>query len=161
MRNLIYTLIIAFLFISYQGYSQCNVQTSNSSNGATFKYLNSEIVGSGVGCELGVSISTNGTNYFLNTNVKYAKKPVKSGGMLIVTLKNNQSLNVKLYSCQITNGKKQEMVMSVYLLTQSDIEKLKKAAIEKIVFQEVGGKNQDVSLSNNFDVAMRHIKCLE
>lgn len=161
MKNLINTLIVAFFFISYQGYSQCNVQTSNSSNGATFKYLNSEAVGSGIGCELGVSISTNGTNYFFNTNVKYAKKPVKSGGTLIVTLKNNQSLNVKLYSCQITNGKKQEMVMSVYSLTQSDIEKLKKSAIEKIVFQEVGGKNQDVSLSKNFDVAMRHIKCLE
>lgn len=161
MRNLIYTVIIAFFFISYQGFSQCNVQTSNSSNGSTFKYLNSEMVGSGTGCEMGVSISTNGTNYFFNTNVKYDKKPVKSGGTLIVTLKNNQSLNVKFYSCQITNGKKQEMVMSVYSLTQSDIEKLKKAAIEKIVFQEVGGKNQDVSLSKNFDVAMRHIKCLE
>lgn len=161
MRNLIYTVIIAFLFISYQGYSQCNVQTSNSSNGTTFKYLNSEMVGSGIGCELGVSISTNGTNYFFNTNVKYAKKPVKSGGTLIVTLKNNQSLNVKLYSSQITNGKKPEMVMGVYSLTPPDIEKLKKAEIEKIVFQEVGGKNQSILLSKNSDVAIRHIKCLE
>jgi hypothetical protein len=118
-------------------------------------------VGSGIGCELGVSISTNGTNYFFNTNVKYAKKPVKSGGTLIVTLKNNQSLNVKLYSSQITNGKKPEMVMGVYSLTQPDIEKLKKAAIEKIVFQEVGGKNQSVILSKNSDVAIRHLKCLE
>jgi len=161
MRNLIYTVIIAFFFISYQGFSQCNVQTSNSSNGSTFKYLNSEMVGSGTGCEMGVSISTNGTNYFFNTNVKYAKKPVKSGGTLIVTLKNNQSLNVKFYSCQITNGKKPEMVMSVYSLTPPDIEKLKKAAIEKIVFQEVGGKNQSIVLSKNSDVAIRHIKCLE
>jgi len=160
MKNLINTLI-AFFLIFFQGFSQCNVQTSNSSNGTPFKYLNSEMVGSGNGCELGVSISTNGTNYFFNTNVKYAKKPVKSGGTLIVTLKNNQSLNVKLYSCQITNGKKPEMVMSVYSLTQPDIEKLKKAAIEKIVFQEVGGKNQSVVLSMNSDVAIRHIKCLE
>lgn len=119
------------------------------------------MVGSGIGCELGVSISTNGTNYFFNTNVKYAKKPVKSGGTLIVTLKNNQSLNVKLYSSQITNGKKPEMVMGVYSLTPPDIEKLKKAEIEKIVFQEVGGKNQSILLSKNSDVAIRHIKCLE
>lgn len=161
MKNLINTVIIVFLLISYQGYSQCNVQTSNSSNGATFKYLNSEIVGTGTGCELGVSISTNGTNYFFNTNVKYAKKPVKSGGTLIVTLKNNQSLNLKLYNCQIANVKKSEVVMGVYSLTQPDIEKLKKSSIEKIIFQEVGGKNQSVILSRNFDVALRHIKCLE
>jgi len=68
---------------------------------------------------------------------------------------------LKLYSCQITNGKKPEMVMSVYSLTQPDIEKLKKADIEKIVFQEVGGKNQHVSLLKNFDIALRHLKCLE
>jgi len=161
MKNLINCAMIAFLLISYHGYSQCNVQTSKSSNGATFKYLNSETVGAGNGCDLGVSISTNGTNYFFNTNVKYAKKPVKSGGTLIVTLKNNQSLNLKLYNSQITNGKKPEVVMSVYSLTQPDIEKLKKADIEKIVFHEVGGKNQSVILSKNSNVALKHIKCLE
>ncbi len=161
MKNLINFAMIVFFLISYQGYSQCNVQTSKSSNGVTFKYLNSEPVGAGNGFELGVSISTNGTNYFFNTNVRYAKKPVKSGGTLIITLKNNQSLNLKLNSCQITNGKKPEVVMSVYSLTQPDIEKLKKADIEKIVFQEVGGKNQHVSLLKNFDVALRQIKCLE
>ena len=70
-------------------------------------------------------------------------------------------MNLKLYNCQISNGKKPEFVMGVYSLTQPDIEKLKKTAIEKIVFQEVGGKNQDVILSKNFDVALRHLKCLE
>jgi len=51
--------------------------------------------------------------------------------------------------------------MGVYSLTPPDIEKLKKAEIEKIVFQEVGGKNQSILLSKNSDVAIRHIKCLE
>jgi hypothetical protein len=161
MKNLINFAMIVFFSISFRGYSQCNVQTSKGSNGATFKYLNSEIVGTGIGCDLGVSVSTNGTNFFFNTNVRYAKKPVKSGGTLIITLKNNQSLNLKLISCQITDGKKPEVVMSVYSLMQPDIDKLKKAEIENVVFQEVGGKNQDVRLSKNFDVALRHLKCLE
>jgi hypothetical protein len=51
--------------------------------------------------------------------------------------------------------------MSVYSLTSSDIEKLKKAPIEKIVFTEVGGKDQSVKLTKNYDVALRHLKCLE
>jgi hypothetical protein len=51
--------------------------------------------------------------------------------------------------------------MSVYSLMQPDIDKLKKAEIENVVFQEVGGKNQDIRLSKNFDVALRHLKCLE
>ena len=101
MKNLIHVVVSVFFFISIQGYSQCNVQTSKGSNGATFKYLNSEFVGTGIGCELGVSISTNGTNYFFNTNAKYAKKPVKSEGTLIVTLKNNQSFEFE--TLQLSN----------------------------------------------------------
>ena len=161
MKNLIKALIIALFLMSNHGYSQCNVQTSKSSNGGTFKYLNSEVVGSGVGCELGVSISTNGPNYFFNTSVKYVKKAVKPGGTLIIALKNNQSLSLKLYNCQVANTKKPEIVMGVYSLTQPDIEKLKKSPIEKIVYEEVGGNNQSITLSKNFDVALRHFKCLE
>ena len=161
MKKLINAVIVVFLLVSYQGYSQCNVQTSSGSNGVTVKYLNSEVVGSGVGCELGVSISTNGTSYFFNTNVKYAKKSVKSGGPLVVVLNNNQSLSLKLYNCQISKVKKSENVSSVYFLTLPDVEKLKKASIQKIIFQEVGGKDQGVTLSKNFDVALRHLKCLE
>jgi hypothetical protein len=161
MKQLINALIIALFLMPSFGYSQCKVQTSKSSNGGIFKYLNSEIVGNGKGCEFGVSISSNGTNYFFNTNVKYVKKAVKSGVNLIVALKNNQSLSLKLYNCQIANSKKPEIVMGVYSLTQPDLEKLKKSTIEKIVYEEVGGNNQSITLSKNFDVALRHIKCLE
>lgn len=163
MKNLIKTLVALFLLLSAQGFSQCNVQTSNGSNGSTFKYLNAEMVGTGAGCEMGVSISTNGTNYFFNTNVRYAKKSVKSDGTLVLVLRNNQSLNLKHYSCQVVPGKTKnsDVVMSVYSLAAMDIEKLKKASIEKIVFTEVGGKDQSIVLSKNFDVATRHLKCLE
>jgi len=161
MKNLINALMIVLFLMSNPGYPQCHVQTSKSPNGGTFKYLNSEIVGSGIGCELGVSISSNGPNYFFNTNVKYVKRAVKSGGTLIVGLKNNQSLSLKLYNCQIANAKKPEIVMGVYSLTQHDLEKLKESPIEKIVYEEVGGNHQSITLSTNFDVAVRHIKCLE
>jgi len=86
---------------------------------------------------------------------------VKSGGVLVISLKDNLSLDLKLISCQITNGTKSDVVMGVYALTKSDIDKLKNAAIERIVFQEVGGKNQGVILAKNFDIALKHLKCLE
>jgi hypothetical protein len=161
MKNFIGVLLLVFFSISLQGYSQCNVQSSKGSNGAIFKYLSSEFVGNGTGFELGISFSTNGSNYFLNVNVKYAKKAVKLAGPLIVILKNNQSLNLKLSNSQISNGKNLELVMGVFSLTSSDTEKLKASPIDKIVFQEVGGKNQSVRLLKNFDIALRQLKCLE
>jgi len=161
MKRLVGALFVVFFLFSIEGYSQCKVQSSKGANGVAFKYLTAEFVGTGVGCELGVSFSSNGPNFFFNTHVKYAKNSVKSGGTLMVALKNNQSLNLKMSSCQISGAKNAEVVMGVYALTAMDIEKLEKAPIDKIVFQEVGGKNQSVSLLKNNDVAQRQIKCLK
>jgi hypothetical protein len=161
MKRLVGILFLVFFLVSLEGYSQCKVQSSKGANGVAFKYLTAEFVGAGVGCELGVSFSSNGPNFFFNTHIKYAKKPVKSEGTLMVALKNNQSLNLKLSSCQISGVKKAETVMGVYALTASDLEKLEKAPIDKIVFQEAGGKNQSVNLMKNNDVAQRQVKCLK
>lgn len=157
MKRLVGVLLVVFFSLSLQGYAQCNVQSSKGANGVAFKYLSAEFVGAGTGCELGVSYSSNGPNFFFNTHVKYAKKPVKSEGTLMVALKNNQSLALKMSSSQINA----QTVMSVYALTASDLEKLEKTAIDKIVFQEAGGKNQSVTLIKNNDVAQRQIKCLK
>ena len=161
MKKFIGVLLVVFFSTLLQGYSQCNVQSSKGSNGVTFKYLNSEFVGNGVGFELGVSFSATGSNYYFNVNVKYAKKAINLAGPLIIVLKNNQSLNLKLSSSQNTSGKNSEIALGVYSLTSSDIEKLKASPIDKIVFQEVGGKNQSVNILKNFDIAMKQLKCLE
>jgi hypothetical protein len=157
MKRLVGVLLVVFFSLSLQGYAQCKVQSSKGANGVAFKYLSAEFVGAGTGCELGVSYSSNGPNFFFNTHVKYEKKPVKSEGTLMVALKNNQSLALKMSSSQINA----QTVMSVYALTASDLEKLEKTAIDKIVFQEAGGKNQSVTLIKNNDVAQRQIKCLK
>lgn len=161
MKRLIGVLLVAFFSLSLQGYAQCKVQSSKGANGVAFKYLTAEFVGQATGCELGVSFSSNGPNFFFNTHVKYVKKSIKSEGTLMVVFKNNQSLNLKMSSCQISGAKKAETVMGVYALSASDIDKLEKTAIDKIVFQEAGGKNQSVTLVKNNDVAQRQIKCLK
>lgn len=157
MRNL-FTFI--FISLTYLASAQCNVKTNNRSDGAVIKYLNPELVGTGSGCELGLSISTNGTDYFFNTTIRYASTSVKSTGTLKIGLSNNLSLDLKLYSCELATMKNSEISVAVYLLTQSDIVKLKKSVISKIIFTELGGRNQIVLLSKNVDVALRHINCL-
>ena len=161
MKHLIKALILVFSFVSLEGFAQCNVKTNNRSDGVTVRYLNPEFVGSGAGCELGVSISTNGTDYFFNTAVRYASTSIKSIGMLMIGLDNNQSLNLKLYTCEMASVKNSEMALGVYLLSKTDIETLKKSPIGKIIFKESSGRNQIVILSKNYDVALRQIKCLD
>jgi hypothetical protein len=161
MKILIYELILVLNLISFKGVSQCNVKTNNRSDGVTIKYLNPEFVGTGNGCEFGVSISTNGADYYFNTTVRYSSASTKSIGTLMIGLNNNQSLNLKLYTSELATVKNSELAIGIYLLTQSDIVKLKQASIEKIIFKESNGRNQIVILSRNLDVASRHINCLE
>ncbi len=122
--------------------------------------MNPQMVGKGAGCELGVSISTNGSDYYFNTTVLYFGTPVKSTGTLMIELSNNQSLNLTLYSSELATIENSEISVNVFLLSKTDIQKLKNTIIKKIIFKEEGGKNQIVILSKNFDVASRHIICL-
>lgn len=157
MRNLF---IFIFIGLTHYASAQCNVKTNSRSDGVVVKYLNPELVGTGSNCELGVSISTNETDYFFNTTVRYASNSVKSIGTLKIGLSNNLSLDLKLFKCELATIKNSEISVAIYLLSKSDIEKLKKSAISKIIFTESGGRNQIIILSKNFDVALRHINCL-
>lgn len=154
-------LILLIVVSSMKISAQCNVKTNNRPDGVTVKYLNPEMVGKGTGCELGFSISTNGTDYYFNTAVLYFSTSVKSTGTLMIELSNNQSLNLTLYASELATIKNSEVSTNVYLLSKTDVEKLKKATIKKIIFKETGGKNQIIILSKNFDVASRHINCLK
>ena len=124
MKNKFNILILLMSLITLKGYSQCNVKTNNRSDGVTVKYINPEMVGKGTGCELGVSITTNGTDYYFNTTVLYFTTPVKSTGTLMIELSNNQSLNLTLYTSELATIKNSEVSANVYLLSKTDVEKL-------------------------------------
>jgi hypothetical protein len=161
MKNKFKFLFLLLSLTAIKGYSQCNVKTNNRPDGVTVKYQNPEMVGKGTGCELGVSISNTGTDYCFNTTVLYFGTSVKSTGTLMIELSNNQSLNLTLFASELATMKNSEISANVYLLSKTDVEKLKKATIKKIIFKETGGKNQIIILSKNFDVASRHINCLK
>ncbi|MCZ2247532.1 MAG: hypothetical protein LC111_02095 [Bacteroidia bacterium] len=154
-------LILFIVGLSMKSSAQCNVKTINRPDGVTVKYMNPEMVGKGTGRELGVSISHNGLDYCFNTTVLFSTHPIKSTGTLMVELSDNQSLNLKLFASELAVIKNSEVSANVYLLTKTDIEKLKKTIIKKIIFKEEGGKNHIIILTKNFDVAARHINCLK
>jgi len=157
------TLILSIILIySYSVRSQCNVQTTERSDGITIRYLRPELVGKGTKCELGLSIQHNGELYTINTVVRYlntAAKKVK--GDLKIKLANNISIEPKLFRTELATQNNEQLGLGVYILTDTDVQKLKKSLIKIVVFQEVDGINQIVIPNTNTDVAQRHIKCLE
>lgn len=157
--KLFFTITICFLTISY--YSQCNVKTIHRPDGITIRYLNPVLVGTGTQCELGGSIYFNGEEYTLATTVRYSGKPKKTIGTLMIQLSNDVSLVLKMHDNQLATVKNEEVSLSVFYLTKSDVANLKKAYIKTIVFKEEGGKNQIITVSDNKYFAATQIKCLE
>lgn len=140
---------------------QCNVKTIHRPDGVTMRYLNPVLVGTGTQCELGGSIYFNGEEYTLATTVRYSGKPKKTIGTLMIQLSNDVSLVLKMHDNQLATVKNEEVSLSVFYLTKSDVANLKKAYIKTIVFKEEGGKNQIITVSDNKYFAATQIKCLE
>lgn len=156
------SLLCILIFISTLNiYSQCNIKTIHRPDGVTIRYLNPVLVGTGTQCELGGSIYFNGEEYTLATTVRYSGKPKKTIGTLMIQLSNDVSLVLKMHDNQLATVKNEEVSLSVFYLTKSDVANLKKAYIKTIVFKEEGGKNQIITVSENKYFAATQIKCLE
>lgn len=160
MKKLV--LLLFVLLTSFNlAISQCNVKTNNRSDGVVVKYFNPEFVGDGNNCELGVSLSSNGKDYFFNTTVLFVGNPKKIIGDLMVELDNEQSLNLELFNSELAQIKKIEASASVFFLSSSDVSKLKNSTIKKIIFKTSDNINQIILLSKNQDIASRQLKCLK
>ena len=158
-KNLLIICTLIFLF-KLNSSAQCNVKTNNRPDGVTVNYMNPDMVGKGSSCELGLSFSTDGSNFYLNTTVLYFTTPKKISGDLIIELSNNKSLVLELYTSELATMKGSEVSVSVFILSSSDVNELANNKLKKVIFKETGGKNQIIIISQNSDLASKQIKCL-
>ena len=160
MKKIIYYLILIFVLTSQKGYSQCNVQTITK-DGEIATFLNPELVGSAINCEIGLSIYKMGTGYWLATTIRYFSSPKKTTGSFNIILTNGEFLELKFHSCDFATVEKDRLLaVGLFEMTKSDVAKLKKTNIKSISFQEEGGITKAVSVLLNSDVAKRHLNCL-
>jgi len=154
-------LILVLLSLSSSAVGQCDVKINKRGDGVTVNYTKAEMVGNGSECELGISISTNGTDYFLNTTILYYGNSKKTIGTLMIELSTNESLELEQYTSSLSTVNNYKVTASIYYLKGNDISKFKLSTIKKITFQEEGGLYQIINVKQNFDVIKRHINCLE
>lgn len=156
----LFLLSISILFNSSILWGQCNVHTNHRSDGTTIRYLNPVQIGTGTKCEVGISIQTNGKDFFINTVVRYFSTPQKTIGTLKIQMSNGQSLDLKLYTSELATMNSENISLSVFYLSDDDISKLSKFLIKTIVFTEITGVNQIIRSTTNSNAAMRQINCL-
>lgn len=160
MRITVLSIIIGFLSHSI-GYSQCNIKTINRPDGITVKYINPEQVGSGTNCELGLSVSSNGEAYFINSTVRYFSQAKKQSGSLKIQLQNNDAVDLTLYNTELASVSGNNVSIGVYLTTDKDINSLKSGPIQKVIFTESDGMNVIINVKMNNYVIINQLACLK
>lgn len=141
--------------------AQCNVKTTHRPDGVTVRYLNPDLVGKGTGCELGLSVSTDGSDFYINTTIRYFVSPKKQINNLKIQFYNDESAVLNLYTSELATMQGENVSLGVYLTTPNDLIRLKSLKIKRIIFTESNGVNQIITLSQNNDLIIKHLKCLE
>jgi hypothetical protein len=160
MKKYLFLFNLLIFICNVNTLAQCNVKTNNRPDGVTVNYMNPDMVGKGSSCELGLSISTDGTDFYLNTTVLYLSSPKKISGDLIIELSNSKSLVLELYTSELATMKGSEVSVSVFFLRSFDVNELTNNKIKKIIFKESSGKNQIIIVSQNSDLVSKQLKCL-
>lgn len=154
--------IFLLVFINKILIAQCNVQVTERPDGTIVRYLSPKLVGSKDDCELGISIQTNGEIYTINTLVRYkSKKALKQLGSLKIKLKNNISIEPKLFATELASLKGEEVSVGVYTLTKDDVKKLKESELLIVIFKDIKGINNIIIVNQNYNIAINQINCLE
>jgi len=157
--------ICVLLLISLASFGQnsdtCRVKLNKRPDGVTVKYLNPKPIGQNNFCQIGVSLSSNGLEYFLNTTVRFAQNAQKSSGNLLVQLSIDNSLDLPLYKSELAVLGGETVSLNVYELSSEDISYIKEGLIKTVSFRQQDGIFQVIQVSMNQDILKQQLACLE
>ena len=153
-------LLLLYILILKNISAQCNVKTLNRSDGVTVRYMNPVPIGSTSSYELGLSVQTDGYNYFINTMVRYAGSVLKLEGTLKIQLHDYSSVELELYRSEIAEVYNETVTISLFYVPDNIIHKLTTAKIKTVVFTVVNGNHVIIIPTKNFAVLQTQINCL-
>ncbi len=156
-----FILTISFLSVLVNAFGQCNVQTVNRPDGAIIKSTPAEPIGKTNKQEVGLSVQTNGEQFFLATVQRYYSKAKKLGGSLYIVLNDNNSVELELYTSYISIIGESEVALGVFLLTDKDISKLKKSSIKNIMLFSKQGYQEVIPAIINAGTLKKQFACLK
>ena len=151
---------IVYVFMcSYTGYAQCNIQTNSRADGVVIRYLRPELVAANEKLEVGFSIQTNGSSYYLATMIRYLST-ASAPGDLTISNELNQSSILKLYRAEKTYLKGSDVYLAVYILSKQDIKKFTSSNLKYIMFRTSDNTLNGLKISKNNDVIISQYQCL-
>lgn len=138
----------------------CNIETTRRPDGETIRYINPELAGKSGSMELGLSVQTNGRDYFLSTVVRSTGIKYKIKNNLFAELTNGESISLSISRSEIAYVNNEEVRLAIFEMTLSDQLKLQNNNISKVILQESTGKYLIFSISKH-SIVKQHLNCLK
>jgi len=155
-------LLLIFTTIFYAGYSQCDIKTNNRPDGSTIKYFTPKPVAKTKSHEAGMSLYYNETTkeYTLSVFLLYKSgAPKELNGNLLIQTTSNNGLSLKPYTNKLITMNGNEVATSIYLLTQKDIDQLKKYPL-KTISVNYGDSMIGLTTTENKSLIINEFLCL-
>jgi hypothetical protein len=142
-------------------HSKCKVSSNEDPNGVVFLYTRPEPIGKNDRLEYGVSLQTNGELYRLAVMIRFLRNASKATDDLKIQFSNGKSSSLRITMNELTYGNGSEVLLAVYDLTDSDIDRINQGDIKSINFKTEDGYLNIITIANKGSLLKQHYECLQ
>lgn len=176
MKRIIIIIICQFVIISCTHNQQNNANTSNQSNQKIIDFCDYEIIKRDDGIivtqyppipissddklQFGISISSNGYEYYLSALVRFFEIASKITSDLTIRLESNEMLTFKLVNSGLSYIEKSEAAIGIFLIKENQIESLKNSSILTVSFMLEDNLMHTLECKVNSSVLSKQLNCV-
>ena len=141
--------------------AQCNVQTNERDDGVKVRFIRPDRVGLCDRFVLGLSMQTNGKQFFVVTLSVFETDAVRLQGKLTLFFENNKSSTFELYRSEITTVKGSPATISIFIANENGLANISNSDIKMAVVQLEDNTYQTISVKINADILKKQYNCLK
>ena len=158
MKTLFIVLIVA---LATKTNAQCNVKILERDDGVTVHYTRPDKIGYCDKFFLGLSMQTNGKDYFVVALCIFENNSEKLMGDFILFFENNKNSRIHLYRSELTTAQGLPATMNIFLVDENGLKNISSSNIKMATAQLDDGVYQSIKIIANADKLKTDYACLK
>lgn len=154
-------LLLTLIAVNFYSFAQCRIQTNEREDGITVKYMSPDRIGRADKFYMGVSMQTNGREFYVVTLSVFPTKAQDLTGKMTIKFANNKSSVLEHISSHETTFNGYPATISIYNADNNDLKVISSSNLKYIMVQLDNGIFQTVIVELNYDILKRQYNCLK
>jgi len=155
----IFLLIILLVLVKFS-FSQCNVKSVERDDSVKVRYTRPDRIGYCDKFFLGLSMQTDGTNYYLVALCIFKENTQKLSNCLTLFFQNDKSFKIKYVNSETTTLQNEQAVANIFVLDSNVLNNITISNLKMVTVQLNDGIIQSVPIMFNSDKLMIDYNCL-